>query len=183
MEDPHFDIDELSARGASRASRGRFVAFNGQRRPSESASADRDRRDPSMASIFLRVQRIEQRHRLFALLLLTVAVGVLFAAFGFLSQSRITPSNSLETSDELKLVDSFGRTRVFLRLHSEVPVMQVLDARGRPRLTLGLRFDDTPFIDLSDESGATRASLQVTSGGEPTIRMYNRQGESTFTVN
>ena len=184
MEDPQFDIDEQpSPARSSRAPVGRFVAISAPRGPANGGAADRDRRDSASAPIFLRLQRIEQQHRLLGLLFLTLVIGVVIAAFGLLSQGKTINSKSLETSEELKLVDSTGRPRLFLRLHSEMPVMQVLDARGRPRLTLGLRFDETPFIDLSDESGATRASLQVTSGGQPTIRMYDRKGESTFTVN
>lgn len=184
MEDPHFEIDEQPTRARSSSTRaGRFVAVSGQRGHAKGAPAGRARRDSTTAPIFLRLQRVEQQHRLLGLLFLTLVIGMVVAALGLLSQGRTISSKTLETSEELKLVDSTGRPRLFLRLHSEVPVMQVLDAHGRPRLTLGLRFDETPFIDLSDESGAIRASLQVTTGGEPTIRMYDRKGESTFTVN
>jgi hypothetical protein len=92
-------------------------------------------------------------------------------------------SKPLVQSDELKLVDGRGSPRVFLRMYSGVPVMQVLDAKGNPRLSLGLRFDDTPFIDLSDTSGMTRMSFQITGGGEPAVNMYDGRGKPTFSIN
>lgn len=183
MENPYIEPDERPVQTRSHhTSIGRFTTVPGPRRSANGAS-DPGRRDPAMTPVFRRLQRIEQQHRLLGLVLLTVLIGLVITAFGYLSQGRIVTGNPLETSKELKLVDSSGRPRVFLRMHSEVPVMQVLDAQGRPRLSLGLRLDDTPFIDLSDENGATRASLQVSSGGKPTIRMYDKRGEATFTVN
>jgi hypothetical protein len=61
--------------------------------------------------------------------------------------------------------------------------MQVLDTEGTPRLSFGLRFDDTPFIDLSDSSGMTRATLQITGGGEPALHLLDGEGVSTFSIN
>jgi hypothetical protein len=93
------------------------------------------------------------------------------------------PRKPLVKSEELKLVDDSGSPRVFLRMFSGVPVMQVLDAKGNARLSLGLRFDDTPFIDLSDTSGITRMSFQITGGGEPAVNMYDGRGTPTFSIN
>jgi hypothetical protein len=90
---------------------------------------------------------------------------------------------SLLESRELELLDASGRSRAFVRVYANAPVMQLLDAQGKVRLSLGLRFDDTPFIELSDDTGTTRASLKVGSGGDPELRMYNGDGESTFSVN
>ena len=66
------------------------------------------------------------------------------------------------------------------QMQSEI---QAIDANGNPRLSFGLRFDDTPFIDLSDSSGMTRATFQVTGGDEPALQMFDGRGESTFSIN
>jgi hypothetical protein len=72
----------------------------------------------------------------------------------------VTPT--LLESRELKILDSDGNPRLFVRMYSRVPVLQVMDTAGKPRMSLGLRFDDTPFIDLSDATGRTRATLEMT---------------------
>ena len=61
--------------------------------------------------------------------------------------------------------------------------MQLLDTSGKPRLSLGMRFDDTPFIDLSDRTGRTRATLELTEKDEPALRLFDENGEPTFNIN
>ena len=89
----------------------------------------------------------------------------------------------LMESEEVKLVDNTGKTRLFLRMYSRVPVLQLLDTNGKHRMSLGLRFDDTPFIDLSDKTGRTRATFEMTAKDEPTLKLFNEDGEVSFAIN
>jgi hypothetical protein len=90
---------------------------------------------------------------------------------------------TLMESKEVKLVDNTGATRLFLRMYSRVPVLQLLDTNGKPRMSLGLRFDDTPFMDLSDKTGRTRATFEMTQDDEPTLKLFNSEGEVSFAIN
>ena len=90
---------------------------------------------------------------------------------------------TLMESEEVKLVDNAGNTRLFLRMYSRVPVLQLLDTNAKPRMSLGLRFDDTPFIDLSDKTGRTRATFEMTDKDEPTLKLFDKDGEVSFAIN
>ena len=98
-----------------------------------------------------------------------------------LEQAVVTPT--LLESRELKILDSDGNARLFVRMYSRVPVLQVMDTAGKPRMSLGLRFDDTPFIDLSDATGRTRATLEMTEDDAPAMRLMDENGETTFRIN
>jgi hypothetical protein len=89
----------------------------------------------------------------------------------------------LMESKELKLLDNDGNARLFLHLYSQVPVLQMMDSNGRPRMSLGLRFDDSPFVDLSDRSGRTRATFEITEDDAPALRMFDQDGNPTFNIN
>jgi hypothetical protein len=91
--------------------------------------------------------------------------------------------NRLMESRELTLLDNEGNPRMFLRMYSKVPVLQLMDSTGRPRMSLGLRFDDTPFLDLSDAKGRTRASLEMTADDTPALRLFDEHGAPTFNIN
>ena len=109
-------------------------------------------------------------------------LGLCYALFGeFISQSPIIRQTLME-SRELKLLDNDGNARLFLRMYSKVPVLQILDGNGKPRLSLGLRFDDTPFLDLSDRTGRTRATFEMTEHDEPTLRLFDENGETSFKI-
>jgi hypothetical protein len=58
-----------------------------------------------------------------------------------------------------------------------------MDSNGKPRMSLGLRFDDTPFLDLSDSTGRTRATFEMTEQDAPALRMFDQNGNPTFTIN
>lgn len=90
---------------------------------------------------------------------------------------------TLLESEEVKLIDKSGATRLFLRMYSRVPVLQIIDSKGKPRMSIGLRFDDTPFIDLSDHTGKTRATFEMTEDDEPTLRLFDANGETSFAIN
>lgn len=117
-----------------------------------------------------------------------LAVVVLVMVVGYLSFDQFVPENilikrTLVESRELKLLDNDGNARLFLRMYSRVPVLQLLDSKGKPRLSLGLRFDDTPFIDLSDKTGRARVTLELTPKDEPSLKLMDANGEPTFKIN
>jgi len=130
-----------------------------------------------------RLERLEKQNFRMKLSLVMLVLVVGYLAFGqAVSQGSIVQQTLME-SRELKLLDNEGNARLFLRMYSRVPVLQLLDSSGKPRLSLGMRFDDTPFIDLSDRTGRTRATLELTEGDEPALRLFNERGETTFKIN
>jgi hypothetical protein len=143
-----------------------------------------ERENPEPDAIGPRVARLERQLGVYKLLfLLVVATLAGYWTVGKFSEPSVTVKKIMLESQEVKLVDAEGNTRFFLRLYSKVPILQLIDNNGKPRMSLGLRFDDTPFIDLSDQNGDTRAVLEMTSDDEPTLRMLDRQGNTTFQIN
>lgn len=132
-----------------------------------------------------RLEALEKRYRamrLLAVLLVVLGLGY----WGYEAMAGATPvtvKKILLESQEVKLVDTEGNTRFFLRLYSKVPILQLIDRNGKPRMSLGLRFDDTPFIDLSDKNGETRAVFELTENDEPTLRLLGPNGETSFQIN
>jgi hypothetical protein len=134
-------------------------------------------------SIRRRLDRVERQNRwmrLGFLLLLLLGGYAVSDRFDF---DRIIVRQTLIESQELKLIDNDGNARLFLRMYSRVPVLQVMDATGKPRMSLGLRFDDTPFIDLSDSTGRTRATFEMTEDDVPAMRLMDENGNTTFRIN
>ncbi len=130
-----------------------------------------------------RVQRLERRIRLqFFGLVLLAAVGI-GLVFDDLLVDHVIVQQKLMESKELTLLDNDGNVRLFLRMYSKVPVLQIMDTNGKPRMSLGLRFDNSPFIDLSDRSGRTRATFEITEGDAPALRMFDANGNPTFNIN
>lgn len=139
--------------------------------------------ESSVAELMRRVARMERRIRvqLYALVLVAVAgVGFLFDK---LLVEEVIVQQRLMESRELTLLDNAGNARLFLRMYSKVPVLQIMDSNGKPRMSLGLRFDDTPFIDLSDRTGRTRATFEMTEHDAPALRMFDQNGNPTFNIN
>jgi len=134
-------------------------------------------------SIRRRLERVERQNRWMRLgfLLLLLLGG--FAVSDKLNLDQVIVRQTLLESRELKLIDKDGNARLFIRMYSRVPVLQVLDARGKPRMSLGLRFDDTPFIDLSDSRGRTRATFEMTEEDAPAVRLMDESGNTTFRIN
>lgn len=135
-----------------------------------------------LTSLGERVTRLEKQNRRlkYVVILLVLGLGYVFSE-DFLSTHVIVHQTLME-SKELKLLDNNGNARLFLRMYSKVPVIQLLDRNGKPRLSLGLRFDDTPFIDLSDKTGRTRATLELTHDDSPTLRLFDAHGDTTFKI-
>jgi len=139
--------------------------------------------ESSVAELMRRVARMERRIRvqLYALILVGVAgLGVLVDK---LLIEEVIVRQRLMESRELTLVDNAGNARLFVRMYSKVPVLQIMDSNGKPRMSLGLRFDDTPFVDLSDRTGRTRATFEMTEHDTPALRMFDQNGNPTFTIN
>lgn len=134
-------------------------------------------------SIRRRLERVERQNRWMRLgfLLLLLLGGI--AVSDKINLDQVIVRQTLLESQELKLIDSDGNARLFVRMYSRVPVLQVLDAAGKPRMSLGLRFDDTPFIDLSDANGRTRATFEMTEEDAPAMRLMDASGNTTFRIN
>lgn len=130
-----------------------------------------------------RIDRLERQNFRVKLALVVMVMVVGYMAFHqAVSQGTIIKQTLME-SRELKLLDNDGNARLFLRMYSRVPVLQLLDSGGKPRMSLGMRFDDTPFIDLSDRTGRTRATLELTEKDEPALSLFDEKGEPTFKIN
>ncbi len=140
--------------------------------------------DTSHANVLVaRIEQLEQQaRRLRYAVLGAVVFCVALTAHSVFPDSVIVRQTLME-SEEMKLVDTAGNTRLFLRMYSRVPVLQLLDTAGKPRMSLGLRFDDSPFIDLSDKTGRTRATFEMSEKDEPTLKLFNEDGEVSFAIN
>lgn len=130
-----------------------------------------------------RLDALERSNRRMRLGLWMSMLAVLLLGGHALFPAATIVKQTLMESEEVKLVDNSGATRLFLRMYSRVPVLQLLDSNGKPRMSLGLRFDDTPFIDLSDKTGRTRATFEMTEDDEPTLKLFNQDGEVSFAIN
>lgn len=129
-----------------------------------------------------RMDRLERSNRRLRMLVIALLLAVAYAIGSeYITNNPIVRQTLMESS-ELKLLDNAGNARLFLRMYSKVPVLQILDQNGKPRLSLGLRFDDTPFIDLSDATGRTRATFEMTEQDEPTLRLIDETGETSFKI-
>ena len=134
-------------------------------------------------SIRRRLERVERQNRWMRLGFLVLLLLGGFAVSDKLNLDQAIVRQTLFESQELKLLDNNGNARLFVRMYSRVPVLQVLDAAGKPRMSLGLRFDDTPFIDLSDGQGRTRATFEMTEDDSPAMRLMDEAGNTTFRIN
>ncbi|MBT6276730.1 MAG: hypothetical protein HOI95_21665 [Chromatiales bacterium] len=130
-----------------------------------------------------RITGLERQGRRMRYVVFAAVLGVALMVFDHYFPASIIVQQTLMKSEEVKLVDNAGNTRLFLRMYSRVPVLQLLDNNGKPRMSLGLRFDDTPFIDLSDKTGRTRATFEMTADDEPTLKLFNEDGEVSFAIN
>jgi len=134
-------------------------------------------------SIRRRLERVERQNRWMRLGFLILLLLGGYAVSDKLDLDQAIVRQTLLESQELKLLDNDGNARLFVRMYSRVPVLQVLDSTGKPRMSLGLRFDDTPFIDLSDGQGRTRATFEMTEEDAPAMRLMDESGETTFRIN
>lgn|GEM_PF-5301932 len=130
-----------------------------------------------------RIARVERQNRWLRYGFLLLAVLLLWGGYDRFFPEGVTIHKTILESKELKLLDNAGNPRLFLRMYSRVPVLQLMDSKGKPRMSLGLRFDDAPFIDLSDQSGRTRATLEITKHDTPALRLFDEKGAVKFQIN
>ena len=130
-----------------------------------------------------RLDKVEKQNFRMKLALVVLVMIVGYLGFEQIVTDSTIIRQTLMESRELKLLDNNGNARLFLRMYSRVPVLQLLDSHGKPRMSLGMRFDDTPFIDLSDKTGRTRATLELNENDEPALRLLDENGEPTFKIN
>ena len=161
-------------------------------RSSESAKAAADEpalphgffvEDSTVEALLPRIARLERRARVqLVLLIAAIAIAGVMLIDKFVLENVIVQQTLME-SKEITLLDNDGNARLFIRMYSKVPVLQIMDSNGKPRMSLGLRFDDTPFVDLSDARGRTRATFEMTEKDEPALRMFDENGNPTFNIN
>ena len=147
-------------------------------REEEAASSE----PASTDAVLERMGRVERQNRWMKFTLLGLAIVTAYLAFDLLAPKDVIVRQTLLESEEVKLIDKTGQTRFFLRMYSRVPVLQLLDSSGKPRMSLGLRFDDSPFVDLSDKTGTTRATFEMTAEDTPTLELFDENGETTFKI-
>lgn len=156
---------------------------SGAREPSDPAREA----DPALAATVKsasdRLGRLERQNRWMRLVLLVLVLSTGYLAYEKVFPEGVVIQKTMMESKEIKLLDSDGNARLFLRMYSRVPVLQLMDGNGKPRMSLGLRFDDTPFLDLSDKSGRTRATLEMTEHDAPALRLFDEDGNITFNIN
>jgi len=138
---------------------------------------------PASDELLARVEKVERQNRWLRGAVVLVVVAIAALAYERVFPEGVVVRQTLLESKELKLLDSSGSPRLFLRMYSRVPVLQLMDHKGKPRLSLGLRFDDTPFIDLSDRTGQTRATLEMTGDETPALRLFDADGKIKFQIN
>lgn len=137
----------------------------------------------ALQTLSARLDRVERQNGWMKLLVLVLSLGGAYALYDTLFPEGVLIQKTMMESKELKITDADGNPRLFLRMYSRVPVLQLMDGNGRPRMSLGLRFDDTPFIDLSDQRGNTRATLEINQKDAAALRLYDEKGDVSFEIN
>ena len=143
---------------------------------------DESRERPPWADMAERLHKAERQSRWLKYTLILVAPLLLYVFLGEKLPEQFVEREKLVAADRMQLFDEAGNTRMYMRVYSGVPVIQLLDEKGKPRLSLGLRYDDSPFISLSDVEGQTRATLQVDEDDKPALKLFDENGNPTFTA-
>jgi len=136
-----------------------------------------------LGSLVTRLEKAEKQSRLLKYALAVMAPVIVYLFIGQQIPQTFVERERFVAADRLQLFDKAGNPRMFLRIYSGVPIMQLMDEDGKPRLSLGLRYDDSPFISLADTTGQTRATFQVTEDESPALRLFDERGDSTFSIN
>ena len=137
---------------------------------------------PPWADLAERLNKAERQSRWLKYTLLIMAPLLLYVFIGQQLPEQLVQRESLVAADRMQLFDESGNTRLYMRVYSGVPVVQLIDESGKPRLSLGLRYDDSPFISLSDVNGQTRAMLQVGEDDKPALKLFDESGKPSFTA-
>jgi hypothetical protein len=141
------------------------------------------REPPPWVDLAQRLQKAERQTRWLRYALVVMAPLLIYVFVGQELPRQLVQREALVAADHMQLFDENGKTRMYMRVYSGVPVVQLIDETGVPRLSLGLRYDDSPFINLSDGRGQTRASLQVGSDNQPALNLFNEAGDPSFSAN
>ncbi|TFH50400.1 MAG: hypothetical protein E4H01_02475 [Lysobacterales bacterium] len=141
------------------------------------------REQPPWVDLAQRLHNAERQSRWLKYALFIMAPLLVYVFVGQEIPQRLTQREPLVAADRMRLFDEHGNTRMYMRVYSGVPVVQLIDESGTSRLSLGLRYDDSPFISLSDARGQTRASLQVGADDQPALKLFGANGEPSFSAN
>jgi hypothetical protein len=137
---------------------------------------------PPWADLAERLNKAERQSRWLKYTLLVMAPLLVYVFIGQELPEQLVRRETLVSGDRMQLFDASGNPRLYMRVYSGVPVVQLIDENGKPRLSLGLRYDDSPFISLSDVAGQTRATLQLGEDDAPALKLFDENGESSFTA-
>ena len=147
------------------------------------APADEREEQPAWADLAQRLEKAERQSRWLKYALIIMTPLLVYVFTGQELPKQLVQRGPLVATDRFQLFDEQGNSRMQMRVYSGVPVVQLIDENGVPRLSLGLRHDDSPFISLSDGRGQTRASLQVGADDSPAMKLFNENGEPSFSAN
>jgi hypothetical protein len=126
----------------------------------------------TLESLAERVRRLERQNRLLrAAVLLVVTV---FAAVVCMGQ--VDTPKELE-AERLILRDEAGKARVMLGMTEGGATLELSDAEGWLRLSLGVFEDRRPVLTMLDPEYKERATLGVTEAG-PRLELCDAEGES-----
>ena len=137
---------------------------------------------PHWAELTERLQKAERQSRWLKYVLLIMAPLLIYVFLDQKLPEQLVDREQLVAADRMQLFDAAGNARMYMRVYSGVPVIQLIDEKGKPRLSLGLRYDNSPFISLSDVEGQTRATLQVGENDEPALKLFDEEGNPSFTA-
>ncbi len=138
---------------------------------------------PPWVDLAQRMQKAERQSRWLKYTLLIMAPLLVYVFIGQELPQQLVRQEPLVAADRMQLFDEDGNTRLYMRVYSGVPVVQLIDENGKPRLSLGLRYDDSPFISLADVQGQTRATLQVGENDQPALKLFDETGKPSFSAN
>jgi hypothetical protein len=138
--------------------------------------------DTPWTELAKRLHKAERQSRWLKFVLLLMAPLLVYVFIGQELPDRIVQRQSVVASDRVQLFDESGNTRLYMRVYSGVPVVQLIGENGKPRLSLGLRYDDSPFISLADDAGQTRATLQLGEDNAPALNLFDENGEPSFSA-
>lgn len=146
------------------------------------APAGEREEQPSWLDLAQRLQKAERQSRWLKYALIIMAPLLIYVFASQELPKQLVQREPLVAAHRLQLFDEQGNTRMYMRVYSGVPVMQLIDENGVPRLSLGLRYDDSPFISFSDAHGQTRASFQVRADDSPALTLFDQNGEPSFSA-
>jgi hypothetical protein len=124
-----------------------------------------------------RLERLERAYRrlkgfALAALVLATALATIYAT---------QPVPEKITAHRFEAVDSSGKLRVVIDATVGPPLIALLDAERKIRVSMGLDFLGSPSISLSDAPGKSRVDLGVIYA-EPNILLSNGKGNASMSV-